>query len=430
MGPRKSSQVLSNLAYKWYSIGYITLFEDTRYTTMPLTVRKIETTKPGPKSIALSDGMGLELRISPNGSRGWRLRYTRPNGKRNMMSLGSYPEVSLADAREKRTDARRLLAKGIDPVEQRKGEKRERQLADTNTVQAMAREWHDTMRHRWKATSKRAANSWGALELHVFPYVGSRSLEDIKPLEWLEILQRLETDGKFEQRRRVHAFCRDIYRFAIITGRATYNPLSDLGAALLPQKKEHYPFLPQEEFPALIAAIEGYTSSPIVRTGLKILTMTAVRPGELRQARWDEFDLQAGVWVIPAERMKMARAHKVPLPSQAIDELRELHRLTHRFGWLFPGRNNPRKPLSNGTFNMALKRMGYENRLVPHGLRHMIATGLKEYGYPREWIELQLSHKLPGIEGIYTHAEHMAPDQRPAMMQFWADRLYFQADSR
>ncbi|MAM59070.1 MAG: integrase [Salinicola sp.] len=391
---------------------------------MPLTSRKIETTKPGPKTIALSDGLGLELRISPNGHRGWRLRYTRPNGKRNMMSLGPYPEITLAEARERRTDARRLIAKGIDPVEQRKEEKLEKELANTHTVRAMAKEWHDTMSHRWKAGSGRDKQSWGALERHVFPYVGSRPLEGIKPLEWLELLRRLESAGKGEQRRRVHAFCRDIYRFAIITGRATYNPLTDLGAALLPQKKKHYPFLPQDEFPALAEAIEGYTNSPIVRIGLKLLTLTAVRPGELRLSRWDEFDLQAGVWVIPAERMKMGREHKVPLPSQAILELRELHRMTHPFGWLFPGRNNPRQPLSNATFNMAFKRMGYEGRLVPHGLRHMVATGLKEYGYPREWIEMQLSHKLPGVEGIYTHAEHMAPEQRPAMMQFWANKLY------
>lgn len=391
---------------------------------MPLTARKIETTKPGPKTVTLSDGSGLELRISPNGKRGWRLRYTRPNGKRNMMSLGPYPEVTLAEAREKRTDARRLLIEGIDPVEQRKEEKRQHKLASTQTVEAMAREWHDTMRHRWKASSKRAEQSWGALKSHVFPYVGSRPIDDIKPLEWLEILRKLEAAGKFEQRRRVHALCRDIYRFAVITGRATYNPLTDLNAALLPQQKRHFPFLSQDEFPALITAIESYTSSPIVRSGLKLLTMTAVRPGEMRQARWEEFDLQTAVWVIPAERMKMARQHKVPLPSQAVAELRELHKMTHPFGWLFPGRNNPRQPLSNATFNMAFKRMGYEGRLVPHGLRHMVATGLKEYGYPREWIEMQLSHKLPGVEGIYTHAEHMAAEQRPAMMQFWADRLY------
>ncbi len=391
---------------------------------MPLTIRKIETTKPGPKSIALSDGLGLELRISPNGSRGWRLRYTRPNGKRNMMSLGSYPEVSLAEAREKRTDARRLLAKGIDPVEHRKEEKLELQQAHTHTVRALAKEWHDTMRHRWKANSRRAEQCWGALERHVFPYVGSRRLDSITPLEWLELLRRLEVQEKFEQRRRVHAFCRDIYRFAVITGRVDHNPLTDLGAALLPQKKQHFPFLPQEEFPELIEAINGYQKSPLVRIGLKLLTMTAVRPSELRLARWEEFDLQAAIWVIPAERMKMSREHKVPLPSQAINDLRELHRLTYHFGWLFPGRNNPRQPLSNATFNMALKRMGYEGRLVPHGLRHMIATGLKEYGFPRDWIEVQLSHKLPGIEGVYTHAEHMSPDQRPAMMQFWADKLY------
>lgn len=390
---------------------------------MALTIRKIETTKPGTKEISLSDGLGLELRISPKGRKGWRLRYTRPNGKRNMMSLGSYPEVSLAEAREKRTDARRLLDKGIDPVEQRKQEKRERRLATENTFKALAREWHETMAKRWKASSKRAPQSWSALESHIFPYVGDLAIDSIKPLEWLEVLRRVEEAGKFEQRRKLHSFCRDIYRFAIITGRANYNPLTDLGAALEKQKRRHFPHIAQDELPELVTAIRGYDKSPLVKAGLELLLMTAVRPGELRMARWEEIDFKAAVWKIPADRMKMSRAHQVPLPTQALEVLKELHGMTGSYGLLFPGRNDPTKPISDAAFGMALKRMGYEGRHVPHGTRHVVATGLKEMGYPREWIEAQLSHKLPGLEGVYTHAEHMAPEQRPAMMQNWANWL-------
>ncbi|WP_413615123.1 integrase arm-type DNA-binding domain-containing protein [Halomonas cupida] len=391
---------------------------------MPLTIRKIETTKPGSKEIALSDGMGLELRISPKGQKGWRLRYTRPNGKRNMMSLGTYPEVSLAEAREKRTDARRLLAKGIDPVEQRRQDKRELIYATENTFKSLAKEWHETMAKRWKETSKRGTQSWGALESHVFPYVGSRAIDSIKPLEWLEVLRRLEAAGKFEQRRKLHSFCRDIYRFAIITGRATYNPLSDLGTALERQKRKHFSHISQSELPELVEAINGYDKSPLVRAGLKLLLMTAVRPGELRQARWEEFDLEAAVWKIPADRMKVGRPHQTPLPSQAISLLHELHAMTGKYRLLFPGRNDPRKPISDAAFGMALKRMGFHGRHVPHGTRHVVATGLKEMGFPGEWIEAQLSHKLPGIEGVYTHAQHMARDQRPQMMQQWANFIY------
>ena len=391
---------------------------------MPLTIRKIETTTPGSKEVTLSDGLGLELRISPKGRKGWRLRYTRPNGKRNMMNLGSYPDVSLAEAREKRTDARRLLDKGIDPVEQRKQEKRELRYASENTFRALAGEWHATMVKRWKATSKRAPQSWSALESHIFPFVGDLAIDSIKPLEWLEVLRRLETAGKFEQRRKLHSFCRDIYRFAIITGRASYNPLSDLGAALERQQRRHFHHIEQSELPELVEAIEGYDKSPLVRIGLKLLLLTAVRPGELRQARWKEFDLDAGIWKIPAERMKMGRAHQVPLPTQALDILNELIAMTGSYVLLFPGRNDPRKPISDAAFGMALKRMGFEGRHVPHGTRHVVATGLKEMGYPREWIEVQLSHKLPGIEGVYTHAEHMAPEQRPQMMQQWANFVY------
>lgn len=374
--------------------------------------------------MTLSDGSGLQLVISPRGSKGWRFRYTRPNGKRNVMSLGSYPELTLAEAREKRTDMRRLLAQGIDPVEQRREDKREQLYATENTFAAIAREWHDTMALRWKASSKRAKQSWGALELHVLPHVENRAIDGIKPLEWLAILKRLEAAGKFEQKRNIHSMCRDVYRFAIVTGRATYNPLTDLGVALQKHRGESFSHVSQAEIPELIQAIEQYDKSVLIKLGLKLLTLTAVRPGELRWARWEEFDLEAAIWKIPAERMKMARPHQVPLPRQAIETLGELHRLTGRYGLLFPGRNNTMQPISDAAFGMALKRMGFEGRHVPHGTRHMVATGLKEMGYPGEWIEMQLSHKLPGIQGVYTHAEHMAPEQRPAMMQAWADRLY------
>lgn len=391
---------------------------------MALTTRQINATKPGTKIVTLSDGKGLELRITTNGSRGWRLRYTRPNGKRNMISLGKYPEVTLAEAREKRTDLRRLIAKGIDPVEHKQNEKRALKYASENTFKVLAMEWHAAMVPRWKEGSKRVNDSRRVLEMYVFPKVGDRAIESILPLEWLEILRTLEDAGKFEQRRRLHAFCRDIYRFAIITGRASYNPLTDLQTALKPYKRGSFHHLPQSELPQLVRDIEAYDKSPMVRIGLKLLLLTAVRPGELRRAEWAEFDLNAAVWKIPADRMKMGRAHQVPLPAQAVDELRYLHKLTGPFKLLFPGRNDPRKPISDAAFGMALKRMGYEGRHVPHGTRHVVATGLKELGYPREWIELQLSHKLPGIEGVYTHAQHMAPDQRPAMMQFWADHLF------
>ncbi|OHV09998.1 tyrosine-type recombinase/integrase [Kushneria phosphatilytica] len=390
---------------------------------MSLTIRQIKASKPGKKEITLSDGLGLELRISPSGRKGWRLRYTRPNGKRNMMSLGSYPEVTLAEAREKRTDMRRLLAQGIDPVEHRKEEKRERLYASGNIFQVLAKEWHDTMVPRWKAGTKRAEQSWSALETHVFPMVGDQAIDTIKPLEWLDVLRRMEAVGKFEQKRKVHSFCRDIYRYAIITGRVNYNPLTDLAGALQRQPRTHFSHVSQAEIPELIHAINQYDKSKLVQTGLKLLTLTAVRPGELRWARWDEFDLEAAIWKIPAERMKMARPHSVPLPCQALQCLRELRKVTGQYRFLFPGRNDSTKPISDASFGMAFKRMGFEGRHVPHGTRHMVATGLKEMGYPGEWIEAQLSHKLPGIQGVYTHAEHMAPEQRPAMMQAWGDYI-------
>ncbi|WP_434986118.1 tyrosine-type recombinase/integrase [Vreelandella zhaodongensis] len=206
---------------------------------MALTTRQINATKPGTKIVTLSDGLGLELRISTNGSRGWRLRYTRPNGKRNMISLGQYPEVSLAEAREKRTDLRRLIAKGIDPVEQKQNDKRALKYAAENTFKVLAMEWHAAMVPRWKESSKRANDSRRVLEMYVFPKVGDRPIESILPLEWLEILRALEDAGIFEQRRRLHAFCRDIYRSRagpaitpLLTSIRRLNPTSEAASTI------------------------------------------------------------------------------------------------------------------------------------------------------------------------------------------------------
>ncbi|WP_043448272.1 tyrosine-type recombinase/integrase [Halotalea alkalilenta] len=389
-----------------------------------LTVLEVRRAKPAEKQYALTDGNGLQLTVFPNGRKAWQWRYYRPNGKRNMLGLGRFPEVSLSDAREYVFEARKLLRRGIDPAEQRKEEKRTQLFNESHTFKALAREWHDNASKRWKPTSNRTRLSWAALEQHVFPHVGNRPIDSIKPLEWLEVIKRLEAAGKHEQKRRVHAFCRDIYRLAVVTDRASGNPLADLGVALeRATTKRHFPHVSQAELPALIRALANYDGNPLVTRALRLLFLTAVRPGELRLAKWEEFDLGNKLWRIPAERMKMARAHQVPLPRQAVKLLHELHDMTGSYPLLFPGRNDTRKPMSDMTMSMAYKRLGYAGRHVPHGTRHVVATGLKERGYPREWIETQLSHKLPGIEGVYTHAEHMAPEQRPKMMQEWADTL-------
>lgn len=390
---------------------------------MPLTVRQIEAAKPGPKTITLSDGKGLALTVDPHGRKGWRFRYYRPNGKRNMMSLGPYPTVSLAEARQQAEDNRRLLARGIDPAEKRKADKQAHRTASQNTFHAIAKEWHEGMKPRWKESSKRARLTWNALELHVFPYVGDRPIAEIEPLEWLEILRKLERAEKHEQKRRVHSISGDIYRLAIVTGRATTNPVSDIGVALLPSKNKNHPHVSGEELPGLLKALSAYEGSKLVRAGLKLLVLTGARPGELRCAAWSEIDLEAFIWRIPPERMKTGRPHHVPLPRQAVAILNEIRPIAGPGPLVFPGRNDRTKPISDGAFTRALNRMGYHGRHVPHGTRHLVATQLKELGYPGEWIEAQLSHKLPGIEGVYTHAEHMAPDQRPAMMQAWADHL-------
>jgi len=391
---------------------------------MSLTSRVVQLTKPREKTFLLTDGRGLNLIIYPDGRKGWRYRYYRPNGKRNMISLGSFPDVSLASARIKVSEMRQLLQKGIDPAEQRKKKKEKLHQHYQNTFLKLAQEWHENASKRWKTSSKRAKLSWSALEHHVFPFVGNHPISEITPLKWIEVLKKLEAQGKHEQKRRIHSFCRDIYRLAIVTNRATINPLTDIHVALnkAPASKSFAHVAPAE-LPSLFRAVSQYSGNLIVRCALLLQWYTAVRPGELRWARWEEINVKDAIWTIPPERMKMGKRHFVPLPEQAVTVLTTLQRMTGRYPLLFPGRNTSLKPISDMTLGMAYKRLGYTGRHVPHGTRHVIATELREQGYPRDWVEAQLAHKVPGVEGIYTHAVYMAPNQRPNMMQEWADFL-------
>ena len=294
----------------------------------------------------------------------------------------------------------------------------EREAAN-NTFEKLAREWHTSKCKGWEAGT--ATRTIGALELHVFPVFGRRPYNGILPMEWMALLRDMEQKGIVEQTGRIRRWCREIYDLARVTGRAPSNPLEGLHAFLQTKPAENMAHVSPDELPALLRAIRSYPSATDIRIGLHLLCMLACRPSELRAARWDEFDLDKALWLIPAERMKRRREHLVPLPRQAVELLRQLHNITGAYPLLFPGRSDTTKPRSNTVFLMALRRLGYEGRQTGHGFRHIACTQLNEHGFDENHIEAQLSHLKKGVAGVYNKARYLS--QRTTMMQWYADHL-------
>lgn len=365
------------------------------------------------------DGAGLYFRVKPNGQKSWNFRYKKPDGKWSWLGLGSYPDVSGSAARQKAAELRADAADGKSPLAAKHARKSSELAIANSTFEALAREWIEIRRPGWAPTT--AKRTIGALELHAFPAFGKRLYAEILPIEWMKFLQGMEKLGIIEQTGRVRRSCKEIYDLARVTGRAVHNPLEGLSRFLQTKPAENYAHVNAKELPALLRAITAYPHAHDVRLGLRLLMLTGVRPSELREARWDEFDRDAGLWAIPADRMKKRRPHTVPLSSQALEALKQLHVLTGAFPLLFPGRNDRTKPRSNMTFNMALRRMGYEGRQTGHGFRHVASTILRENGFAKEHVEAQLSHAEDGVAGVYNKAIYL--EQRRTMMQWYADHL-------
>ncbi|MFT4273625.1 MAG: tyrosine-type recombinase/integrase [Pantoea sp.] len=386
---------------------------------MPLTDVKVRTAKPLDKPYKLADGGGLYLLVNPNGSRYWRMKY-RVLGREKLLSIGVYPDVPLAVARQKRDEARRSLAAGDDPGAMKKAEKQAKKIATANTFEAIAREWHKAKADRWSLRYREEILS--TFEKDIFPFIGMKPIADIKPLELLETLKRMEKRGALEKMRKVRQRCGEVFRYAIITGRAEYNPAPDLASALAIHKKQHLPFLTAQELPAFLNDLAGYTGSVITKTATYLIMYTGVRTQELRFARWQDIDLEKAVWEVPAEHMKMRRPHKVPLSKQAVSLLKQLKPITGHYPLVFIGRNDPRKPISKESINQVIELLGYKGRLTGHGFRHTMSTILHEQGYDSTWIEMQLAHvDKNAIRGAYNHAQYF--DGRREMMQWYADYL-------
>jgi integrase len=390
------------------------------HTMTKLTEIAVKTSKPTKSIRKLSDGNGLVLLIYPNGSKYWAYRY-RYVGKEKSLSLGVYPEVTLAEARRKLAEARKLVADGQNPSEARKALKRQAAISAENSFEAIGREWLAMRSPGW--TPRYAGFVVSRLERDIFPNIGIRAIKDISAPELLSVVRIMEKRGASELAHRVLNCCGQIFVYAIATGRAERNPANDLRGALTTHVKKHYAHLKAVDLPEFLDRLARYDGHPQTRLAVTLLVLTFVRTIELRGATWSEIDFDNAEWRIPAERMKMRRDHIVPLSRQALAALKQLQRLNGQWTYLFPNPDRPFKHMSENAVLFALYRMGYHSRATGHGFRHTASTILNESGqFSGDAIERQLAHvQGNSVRATYNHAQYL-PERR-RMMQWWADYL-------
>ncbi len=386
----------------------------------PLADSVLASLEPEPSIYRVHDGNGLYFRVKPTGHKSWELRYKKANGKWSWLGIGTYPEITGANARRKVRQIQTEAQENNTPILSKREQKEAEEEHNTkNAFEALALEWLDNRKRSWqKAHEKRV---FSGLSHHVFPVFGKRNFLEITPMEWMKLFQGMQEKGVYEQSKKVRRNCAEIYIFAKITGRALYNPLEGLHRFLDSKPSENYSHVTVEQLPDLIGAIRSYSGDELVQLGVRLLLLTFVRPSELREAVWSEFDFKKKLWSIPAARMKKRRDHVVPLSRQAIHALEELQSMSGKYQLLFPGRKDKTIPLSNTAFNMALRRMGYQGQQTGHGFRHIASTILREQGFPRDHVEAQLAHVEGGVSGVYNKAIYL--EQRKEMMQWYADKL-------
>lgn len=391
---------------------------------MPLTDTSIRSSKPRVKPYKIADGGGLFLLVQPTGSRLWRFAY-RFAGKQKTISIGAYPATSLAKARQRRDDAKRLLADGIDPSAQRRRERLAEKISADATFKAIALEY--LANRRSALTPLYADQLLRRLEADIFPRLGTRPIAEIDAPELLDALRKVEKRGVLEQARRLRQTCGQIFRYAVVTGRAKYDPSAALKGALKPKgRQRHHLAMPRAELPDFLRALHTYDGDPRTAIALRLILLTMVRTTEMRAALWDEMEDVDGrepLWRIPERRMKMRFEHLVPLSEQAVEALKELRALpgAGNSPYLFP---SPAREgyMSNNTCLYALYRLGWHGRATVHGFRGVASTLLNEAGFPADWIERQLAHdERDAVRGAYNSAQYL-PGRR-TMLQHWADWL-------
>lgn len=387
-----------------------------------LTHRECENAKPREKSWKLSDRNSLYLEVMPNGSKMWRMKFTF-RGKERRASFGRFPAVSLGEAREQAAVAKKKLLDGIDPVAERKNTARALAREASKTFLAVATEWAELQ--RW--TPKYRNKVMAGLRNDVYPFLGHRSLAEIEPQDVLECLRRIQDRGANETGHRMKSTCDRIFRYGVATGRIKFNPSADLKGALKSHKKNHYAALSEKELPEFMRVFNDNDAClfPRTRRALRLSLLTFLRPGEIRQARWADIDFHKKVWIIPAAAMKMRRDHFIPLSRQVIQVLRDQQKETGHLptDYVFPSQISAHKPMSDGTVNMAIKRLGYHGRMTAHGFRALARTIIREtLKFDSEIIEKQLAHRTRDPLGeAYDRTQFLS--DRTKMMQAWADYL-------
>lgn len=396
----------------------------------PLTDTQVKNARAKDKPYKLTDGGGLYLLIKIDGARYWRMRY-RFAGTEPLLAFGKYPQVSLAEARDKRTAARKLLSDGINPSDHKKETNRLKNDANANTFEKLAREWHANKLSSWHETTAR--DTLRRLEIDIFPEIGSMPIASIAHKDMIAALRKIENRGAQEVAHRVKATCARIFSYAIQSGITEKNPAADLTDVLKPVQAGHFAAITADELPAFLLAMEKNDARLFkpTRIALRLMMLLFVRTSELITTPWSEIDLDAGEWVIPWQRMKRGKLtvnpdktdHHVCLSSQAIALLRDLHTLTGGGKYLFPNQRDHEKPMSNGAILMALKRLGYQNKMTGHGFRALAMSTIKErLGYRHEVVDRQLAHaQKDKVASAYDRAQFLA--ERKVMMQQWADYL-------
>ncbi|MBC3812757.1 tyrosine-type recombinase/integrase [Undibacterium aquatile] len=397
----------------------------------PLTDVQVRNAKPKDKPYKLSDGGGMYLEVMPSGTRTWRMNFVQASGKKNRLTFGQYPETSLLEAREKRTAAKKLLNSGIDPAEARDNDKAARSENANNTFEKLAREWHTNKIPTWRGST--AKDTLRRLEIDIFPQIGSMPIASITHQQMIAALRKVEARGAVEIAHRLKATCARIFSYANQQGIENRNPAQDLKDVLKPVKAGHFAAISTDELPAFLAAMNQNDARLFkpTRIALRLMMLLFVRTSELITTPWSEIDLEKGEWIIPWQRMKRGKLtinpdktnHHVCLSRQALELLRELHTLTGGGVYLFPNQRDHEKPMSNGAILMALRRMGYQNKMTGHGFRALAMSTIKEQlGYRHEVVDRQLAHaQKDKIASAYDRAIFL--EERKKMMQDWADYI-------
>jgi len=390
-------------------------------TTKPLTATEVKNAKAQSKEYHLFDGRGLSLRIIPNNSKYWILNYSRPyTKKRANISLGPYPDVSLAKARTLRENARELLAMNLDPRDERANDSITQQAAMGNTLMYVAEKWFEIKESQ--LTPGYAMDLWNSLDNHVFPRLGKVPIHKVLAPQLIDVLKPLAKSGRLEMVKRICQRLNQIMIFGVNTGLITANPLAGVSHAFQAPAKKHFPTIKPDELPGFMNTLEKASITMTTLLLIKFQLHSMARPSEAAGTRWEEINFEDKVWTIPPERMKKSRTHIVPLTEQSLEFVEQMKLVSGNYEFVFPAERNPRNSISEQTANMALKRMGYKGKLVAHGMRALASTTLNEEGFDPDLIESALAHvDKNSVRRAYNRADYL--ERRRVMMSWWSDHI-------